>query len=255
MRSFTEEAVKISDYSILAGLYDKLMEHVNYSEWAGYLFELCGRFEHKPCFLLECACGTGSFMGEFLKTGIFATGMDRSFDMLVQTIRKNKRYSNFQGVFNACLSTYVTKNKFDTVLCMYDSLNYIKSPDMLKSALMNMYDSVSPGGVMIFDMATEYNSMNYFAGEVFKFKTADYDLTRRCFYREKDKIQIIDFTIIDRKTGTIYKEKHFEYIRSFKEISETLKEIIPGNIRFFKDRTFSKPDEQTERIVFYIEKN
>ena len=52
--------MRVRPYQAIAGLYDRIMDHVDYEAWAGYIDTLFTRFHPGVRSVLETACGTGS---------------------------------------------------------------------------------------------------------------------------------------------------------------------------------------------------
>ena len=46
--------------------------------------------------------------------------------------------------------------RFDAVVCLFDSLNYILEPERLQAAFARVFAHLRPGGTFIFDVNTEY---------------------------------------------------------------------------------------------------
>ena len=49
-----------SPYQGLAPIYDYVMDHVNYGEWAAYIHALFARFAPDTTRVVDLACGTGN---------------------------------------------------------------------------------------------------------------------------------------------------------------------------------------------------
>lgn len=249
-----EEQVQTEPYSALAEIYDHVMEHVDYRAWTDYLLVLCQRHNHIPSKILELACGTGSLLMELGKNGFIPYGSDRSLVMLKIAKQKLNNTGQPFGLFQADIINIPVKAEFDTILCMYDSMNYLSSLEQIIQTVQNVMMRLIPGGVFIFDMCTEYNSLTHFNSVSSSQCCGDYIYTRNSYYRKEERIQITDFIITDRKTGRVRKERHRQYVYPFSEVHTVLSRTIPGRIRMFKDYTFDSPAEQCERVHFYIEK-
>ena len=82
----------MSAYEAFAGLYDALMDDVDYDAWADYYLELIARRGVEPKTLCDCACGTGSLSVRFAGRGIRVTGADLSGDMLQRAQEKARHF-------------------------------------------------------------------------------------------------------------------------------------------------------------------
>ena len=90
-------------YQAFAGLYDALMDDVDYDAWVGYYLALLGRMGVTPRTLCDCACGTGAMSVRFARQGMRVTGVDLSVDMLELARQKAMQYGvQAMFVFRIC---------------------------------------------------------------------------------------------------------------------------------------------------------
>ncbi len=253
MESLNEELVKTDPYTALAEIYDVLMEHVDYAGWTDYIYALCANQGHSPENILECACGTGSFIVEFIKRGAAScTGFDISFEMVKAALEKLVSVSSDVKLFRGDMTAIPSGTKFDTVLCFYDSLNYLSTIKDVESALRNMWEMAEPDGVMIFDVSTENNSIRNFDRKNFAFNLENYICKRRSFYRKEDGIQITDIMITDKRDAKIYSERHFQYIYPLDQIEKIVEQLPGAKILLYNEYSFDPPDEDSERVHFLV---
>ena len=231
------------------------MSHVNYCGWAHYLFALFRRHHHVPRYILDISCGTGSLMVEFIKNGCDPFGADRSLDMLMYAAQKLYKLGKSNRLFIADISAVPVKNVFDTILCTYDSMNYISPMEALITDVQNIVQALPPNGVFIFDVSSEYNCRAFFNGTSFSSYCGSYKYTQYSYFQQFDKIEFTDFIIQNIKTSERFKERHVQYIYPVHGLYAALQKALPHPIFIYKDYTFEKPlDEQCERVHFYIEK-
>ena len=88
----------MSAYGSFAGIYDALMDDVDYDGWARYYLDLIARAGVAPRTLCDCACGTGSMAVRFADRDLRVTGVDISEDML-QIAREKARSHGVQVMF------------------------------------------------------------------------------------------------------------------------------------------------------------
>jgi ubiquinone/menaquinone biosynthesis C-methylase UbiE len=256
LKSLKEELIKAKPYSALADIYDVMMDHVDYSGWTDYIFALCTKHSHSPEHILECACGTGSFLLEFAKRGIKnPSGFDYSINMVNSAKKKLGKLPVDCNLFQADLTAIPVKKTFDTVLCFYDSINYLNNFKKVEFALRNMWSLVKPGGVLIFDISTERNSIRNFDRKNYEFSFENLICKRRSFYRREDRVQITDVMITDKKNGKTFSERHCQYIYPYKLIVGSLKNLPGSMLLLFNEYSFDPPDNDSERIHFFVMKN
>ena len=245
-------------YSALAGLYDHIMDHVDYEAWANYLLALCHVHDHVPNYILELACGTGNLTLELVNSGLSVVGTDRSTAMLKQAAMK---YSKRDLPGNRCffiwsdMTSPPVRSAFDTILCIYDSINYLSTLEHIRDALESILSRLEGGGVFIFDMCTEYNSMRHFTNSSSSEQFGNYSYERKSRYKKADRTQITEFTITSLTDGSVMRERHVQYIHPLNDLRDMLFTNFPGQVRMFKDYTLDPPDERCERFHIFITKS
>jgi ubiquinone/menaquinone biosynthesis C-methylase UbiE len=134
-----------SAYSKLARIYDALYGFKNYEAEAARLRGLIA--ERKTSLgnaLLDVACGTGAHLA-FLKNYFAVEGVDLTPDMLLVARERHPEIVFHQGD----MRTFDLGRKFDVVTCLFSSVGYMKSPALLREAVINMARHLHPGGVLI----------------------------------------------------------------------------------------------------------
>lgn len=131
----------VEAYSKLAYYYDYLLQDKESLElWLKYI-------ESKPFLTcLELASGSGVMAGILKKKGYQIIASDISKDM------KEASINNFDGEYKILnMIDYKLDKKFDLVLCICDSINYLVE-DELKSFFKCAYEHLNTNGRLIFDM-------------------------------------------------------------------------------------------------------
>ena len=131
----------VSNYEILAKYYDELLQDEDsLSLWLNYIEE------EKFNSVLELASGSGVMAGILKKKGFDVIASDISNAM--KEISKNN-YDGDYLILN--MSNYNLDRKFDLILCICDSLNYLQE-DELDSFFNCAYKHLNNNGRIIFDM-------------------------------------------------------------------------------------------------------
>jgi len=132
----------------IAGLYDALMAHVEYDRWFAIMRELETLLP--PGFTyLDAACGSGSLLKRARDAGWRAFGFDLSPAML----RRAQSRTNVP-VFVGNLETSPVAG-VDFITCLFDSMNFLISPEAVCRALGTLSAALRPDGLLYFDMVTE----------------------------------------------------------------------------------------------------
>lgn len=133
------------------------MEAVPYKFWIEYLERLWAQHGQNPSTILDLACGTGTVSRLLAKRDYRVVGVDLSAGMLevaYQRTQEAKLPIPFYQQDAAELDLGAAR--FDAVVCLFDSLNYILEPPRLQEAFARVSTHLQPGGTFIFDVNTEY---------------------------------------------------------------------------------------------------
>ncbi|MEO6906787.1 MAG: class I SAM-dependent methyltransferase [Abditibacteriaceae bacterium] len=251
-------------FTSLAPYYDELMAHVPYSAWVDYVLNICKRYKHAPKQILDCACGTGNVTYELAARGFDVMGVDYSEEMIEVAQHKNKippRFFSKSTFIHSPKPTFVQSDlcemelnrQFDTITCLYDSLNYLTAPEMLRQAFTQINKHLQPGGLFIFDMNSPY-----------AFET---DMFTQSEHRPRQKLQYDWISHYDRQTrlcqvemtysrrnddGEVahFKEKHCERSYTMDEIRSSLQWGGLHLLETFDSYRLVPPHARSERWYF-----
>lgn len=99
--------------------------------------------------LLELGCGTGSILAGLTSVPAL-TGLDRSPEMLHLARAKVPDARLVEGD----MEFFALGERFDVVVCVFDSLNHLLTFDAWKSMFRAVHDHLVDGGLFIFDVNT-----------------------------------------------------------------------------------------------------
>lgn len=239
-------------YSELAEIYDRVMDHVDYVSWAKFIASIFQRFRIKVKSILEIACGTGNLSVELHKLGYSMTGMDVSPYMLAKTAQKFRELSIPLKLFSSTMTSIPLACQFDAVLCIYDSINYLTTPDDFMQTFKEVASVIGSGGFFIFDVCTVKNSEMFFSNNIMVENIDGVSYKRVCKFNQSEKIQENQFHI--SKNGKLYVETHLQKIYRLEEIKAMIKET-PFWVRgIYNDLSFMIGTENSERVHFVLQK-
>ena len=156
----------MNDYSVIAGVYDRINSGVDYERWADYVESLFEKhLEKRPELVLDLASGTGSMTLALAARGYDMIGVDLSEEMLAEAT--DRMYIMIDdGILPEdgrrplflCqdIREFELYGTVGAVLCCLDSLNYLTEKDDLKKTLKTVHNYLEPGGIFIFDINTPY---------------------------------------------------------------------------------------------------
>jgi SAM-dependent methyltransferase len=99
--------------------------------------------------VLELGCGTGAVLAG-LGSGFALTGVDLSSEMLAYA----RRRCPSARLIEADMTTLSLNERFDVVVCVYDTLNHITNFDGWTSVFDRVAQHLRDGGLFIFDLNT-----------------------------------------------------------------------------------------------------
>lgn len=133
----------VDNYTKLAYYYDRLLQdEESLVYWLEYIKQYC-----KGKDVLELASGSGLMAKVLSENGYNVIASDISLDM------KEAAKTNFDGEYLILnMIDFKLDKKFDLILCMVDSMNYLKDYDEMKKMFVNVYEHLNDKGVFIFDV-------------------------------------------------------------------------------------------------------
>ncbi len=241
-------------YSQLAQIYDHVMRHVDYRQWANYIQSVFTRFKSTPKEILELACGTGAMASILDDRGYRMTGMDRSDSMIAvaeQKAREARRTIRFQ--VGDMIHTPID-GSYDAVLCLYDSINYIMEETDIHAMLERLRTVLNPNGIFVFDACTEINSRKYFHNQVDQESTGTFSYVRRCEYIPESQLQVNDFQFTFNRNGKRYatRERHEQRIYPVEKLAQICRGAGYRVLGAFDGFTFEEASEKSNRVHYVV---
>lgn len=239
-------------YNNFALLYDELMMDVDYKEWYLYIKKILDKFDKHPESILEMACGTGNLSYYLAKDGYDLTCFDLSSNMLSIAYNKLNRYKNVT-ILNQNMVDFNINNRFDSIISICDSINYIVDKEELLKTFKNVKDHLKDEGIFIFDINSHYKLKNIIGNNTFVEDKEGIFYVWQNYFDENENISefFLTFFVEDEKGGyTRFDEEHMEKAYYVEEVIELLKLASFSQIYYFNSFTFEKPSKESERINF-----
>jgi len=243
-------------YDALAPIYDRLMSHVEYEEWAELITKVVLKFSQTPDpHIIEIGAGTG-ILGERLKDLRYSyIASDLSFSMC-------KEVRAAQRGIPVCVADGTKlpfKKQFNLALFLYDGINYLQTLDEYRTLFDSVYNILDNGGLFLFDITTRTNSVKYFSDYMYYEDYDEFSYIRHSHYDDKNAMQHNDFTIYRKYNGNsnLYEkvtEKHRQKIFSPAQIKSVIDSNKMKVIGVWNGYTFRKYSNKSERIHFLLRK-
>lgn len=236
----------VKPYTILTGLYDNLMEYVDYEGWSEYILDIIDEYEIDTDSVLELAAGNYRLY-KFLR-GNFPLHVVSDLSLnLVKTFNEKSDKSvccNMQKL--------PFKNKYDFIYCTFDSINYLLTEEELFNAFYEVSEVLKMDGVFTFDASLENNSINNVAELNRKGKYLNYDYIQISDYNSESKIHTNKFEIKNEteKYIEIHQQRVFDFVDYFRILDDAGLRVIDC----FDTFTFDDASPDSERAQFVVGK-
>lgn len=239
-------------YEGFAHLYDDLMNDFDYKAWFNYIKEIFHRFDKNPVDILEMACGTGNLSYYIGRERYKLTCFDMSEEMLSIAYEKLKRFKNVNILRQNMVDFHINK-KFDGVISVCDSINYILDEDKLLQTFTNVYNHLREDGIFIFDINSHYKLKEVIGNNTFLEDRDNIFYTWQNYFDEEKDICEFYLTFFHTDDGENYvrfDEVHRERAYKVEEIEGLLKKAGFIKIQAYQAFSFNPPDSESERINF-----
>ncbi len=242
-------------YSGLALVYDELMNDVNYKNWFKYIKKNLEQRNFKPNTVLEMACGTGKFTKLLCEEKYDVTCFDISEDMLSIAYNKLDSYDNIK-ILKQNMVDFKLFSKFDLILCLCDSINYITEYNKLIDVFKNAYNHLNKNSFFVFDINSYYKLFNIIADNVF---VEDRDKIFYVWenYPNISEAQIefyLTFFIKDNNKYVRFDEKHIQKAYKINDIISALNKAGFKDISYSESYSLRQVGNESERISFIVRK-
>jgi SAM-dependent methyltransferase len=152
------------------------------------------------------------------------------------------------------------KKQYDCILFLYDGINYFDSIDNYEKFFHQAAQCLKPGGLLLFDITTEYNSFQHFYDYLDFDEFSDCSVVRHSYYDEITTTQHNNFTIftIDKKNPNLYKkyiEKHEQKVLPPQLIEETIPNSLYKILGIWDEFKMHRYTSRSERVHFLLQKN
>lgn len=222
--------IQRNNYSILAEIYDDVMNDVDYETWTDYIDEIILMHNPEAIEVLELACGTGTMALSLEELDCYnITATDLSSQMIDIARQKAIEVNSNVNFFPMNFLDIHADRKFDIVFMVFDSINYLHSPDDLIELHHQVKRILNPDGIFIYDFTTPRNSrtaIKFLNNEKRKIEP-NFMYERESRYDAKERVHTNEFII--KKLGPLGKEVietfhevHHQKIYTFKQIEKII---------------------------------
>lgn len=237
-------------YNDFAYVYDRLINDVDYKEWADYYFKIFQRYGLNPKLGLDLGCGTGNLTVELANRGIEMTGVDISEDMLMVAREKSEGLDILY--LNQDMTEFELYGTVDFIVSSLDCINYITDKRNLIKVMKLANNYLEPGGLFIFDINTRYKLENVIGDNTFILEDDDCFCSWQNEYDKRRKLSdfYLTFFLKDGENYTRFDEHHTERAYEIEEIKSLIESSGMRLLKVYHNLSFESPKKNSERVFF-----
>lgn len=237
------------EYEFLAEWFEYLNDDCGYEAWSQYFIQgLKARNAGTKGF--ELGCGSGAFSRALTRAGYSMTGGDVSTAMLSKAARLAREEGLSVPFVLADACSWRGPEKYDFILSANDCFNYI-SPERIPCALKCAAKNLKKGGILWFDVSSEYKLREKVANNMFGDDRDD--VTYLEFNRLEGDRVVTDVTLFVREGGLFrrHDERHTRYIHTQSFLESC---IAAAGFCFETEGHLGESARQTDRLNFICKK-
>ena len=244
-------------YSYPAEFYDALQSGVDYRAYCDFAIKTAEKFNMRPKTALDLACGTGAIAMELDKMSLDVTAVDISDEMLCVLYERIRKSGSDILVLCQDMRELDLNDTVDMAVCALDGMNYLLDTKSLKKALERVYLFLSPGGVFIFDMNTEYKFRNIYGCRDYVLENDGVLCAWQNNYNPKTKKCDFILSFFEECPDGRYQrfdEIQTERCYSKKTVLRLAREVGFEECGVYSDFDYSEVGDESERMYFVLRK-
>ena len=244
-------------YEGLAQIYDIFMDEIDYDQWVSYLEEIWNKFGVQPERITDLGCGTGSVLIRLAKKGYTMTGIDLSEEMLAMADQKCQSEELPVALYGMDMCEFSLPEEQDAIISLMDCMNYLTEEVDLSAAFTACKENLRQGGLLIFDMNTEYRFREVYGQNTYASTTEDAVYIWENYYDEEEQINEYAVNLFQKEMDGRYsrsEEFHYEKAYAPERVVHLLNEAGLTLLALYDGYTFDAPTDHSERIFFVATK-
>jgi SAM-dependent methyltransferase len=233
----------VAIYTGFASFYDRIMG--DRTEEVDRIRSYISRHMPAARSLLELGCGTGALLTG-LASDFDVTGIDQSPQMLAIAAETVPGAHLVRGDMTA----FSLADRFDVVICMFDTLNHVPSFDRWLSMFSCVHEHLAAGGLFIFDVNTA-GRLHGLEGAPPFVDEFDGNVVIMTVRSAGDGLSLWETKIFDRQHDDIYR-LHHEQIYELGVPLALIRSSLAGRFELLEDASLdgSPVSDESDRVFF-----
>lgn len=212
-------------YTGFAAVYDMFMDNIPYKDWSRYLISLLKEYGVDDGLVLDLGCGTGSVTELLAEEGYDMIGVDLSEEMLQIAMEKRTESGHDILYLLQDMREFELYGTVRAVVSICDSMNYILEQEDLVQVFSLVNNYLDPGGILIFDMNTEYKYREILGCSTIAEAREESSFIWENTYDEEERLNEYDLTLFIREEEDLYRryqETHYQKAYRLEEVQDAL---------------------------------
>lgn len=236
-------------YEDFSYIYDKLSFDLDYKGYANNILELVEKYNIKKENMLELAAGSGMLTNYFFDEFKNIDALDISPDML-NVFAKKYDNDNINLIYYDMVE-FENPGKYDLIVILLDSINYVTDPKELKKLFTNCYKNLKEDGLLVFDINSEYKMTEIFGSNCYVYEYEDIFYTWDNFY-EDDLVDMHLNFFVENEDGSYKRIYEYQQERVYKtsEVKNMVEQAGFKDIKTYDEDDFDDVRDDSQRILF-----
>ncbi|MBQ9766186.1 MAG: class I SAM-dependent methyltransferase [Lachnospiraceae bacterium] len=242
-------------YSDFASVYDMFMDNIPYEEWCEHLCRVLNRYGISDGLVLDLGCGTGTLTSMLASKGYDMIGVDNASEMLAVAMDKRDEEGLDILYLLQDMREFELYGTVRAIVSICDSINYITSPDELKTVFKLVNNYLDPGGIFVFDCNTEFKYRELLGDQTIAEDREEGSFIWDNYYDEEEMINEYRLSLfIPEESGLYSKHTEYHYQRCYlpEELRSMIEEAGMELLGIYDAFTDDEPHKESERLLFVV---
>lgn len=236
-------------YEEFSYIYDKLSFDLEYEKYANNIKKIAKDYKIGNDNMLELAAGSGMLTHYFFDDFKNVDALDISTDML--NVFAEKYDNDNVNLIYYDMVRYEKANTYDLIVILLDSVNYVTDPKELRMLFDNCYRNLKEGGLLVFDINSEYKMNEVFGSNCYVYEYEDIFYTWDNFLED----ELIDMHLnffLENPDGSYKRIYEYQQERIYDRnyVKDLARKSGLKDIKMYDEDDMGKVKEDTLRILY-----